>query len=123
MKKSIIILFIGCACLTITSCKPKLKECRGLVKSILIKKDSLKSMNILTTEGEKIFDLKDARLNEGVMIKDDSVIVNYIRGHHDTLRALVVTVLPKPAHYIDISKDTTKELLTAPVPVDNMKKK
>ena len=121
MKKSTVILCAACVGLLFTSCKPKLKDCRGMVTQVEFNKDTLKSMKVKTLDGELVFNLKDVHFNEGIMMKDDSVIVNYIRGRHDTLRALVVTVLPKPAHYINLEKDTTKELLT--VPVNNVKKK
>ncbi len=123
MKKSTIILCVASICFVLTSCKPKLKDCRGLVTQIELNKDTLKSMKIQTSKGELVFNLKDVRFTKGVMMKNDSVIVNYIRGRHDTLRALVVTVLPTSAHYIDVKKDTTKELLTSPLPVDSIVKK
>lgn len=121
MKIIKLIVLLFCGCLILSSCKPKIKKCRGLVTKVVIDDDSLKSMDLNTSEGSMTFYLKEALLNEGVMIKGDSVIVNYIKGRHDTARALVVTVLPKKAHYVDIDKDTTKELLT--VPVDSVKKK
>ena len=123
MKRSTVILWAVCVSFVLTSCKPKLKDCRGLVTQVEFNQDTLKSMKVQTADGELVFNLKDVRLNEGIMMKNDSVIVNYIRGRHDTLKALVVTVLPKPAHYIDIKKDTTKELLTSPLPVDSIVKK
>ena len=47
-----------------------------------------------------------------LMMKGDSVQVHYVKGHGDTLRALLVFVKPTPAKVIDVSKDTTKVLLT-----------
>ena len=123
MKKSTVILCAACVGFVLTSCKPKLKDCKGLVTQVEFNQDTLKSMKVQTADGEFIFNLKDVRFNEGIMMKNDSVIVNYIQGRHDTLRALVVTVLPKSAHYIDIKKDTTKELLTSPLPVDSILKR
>ena len=48
----------------------------------------------------------------GLMLPGDSVIVDYIEGRGDTLRALVVTVLPK----IQVVKqpEPTDSLITAP---------
>lgn len=46
-------------------------------------------------EDSIVFNLNEVRYNNGVMLPNDSVIVDYIDGKNDTARALVVTVLPK----------------------------
>lgn len=74
--------------------------------------DTLKTMKLYNGEDTLLFALKDAQYTNGVMMKGDSVQVNYIKGHGDTLRALLVYVKPAPAKVIDLKVDTTKVLLT-----------
>ena len=111
MKKSFLALVALCGLVVaFVGCKPELKNVRGQVKSVEIKNDSLKSM-VLTVDGtENIVTLADARFQNGISLAGDSVIVDYIDGKENTLRALVVTVLPKPAKEFEPS-DTliTKE--------------
>ena len=93
-----------------TSCEPELKNARVQVKSVEIVNDSLKSMIVSMGDEEKTVTLLDARFQNGIALQGDSVILDYIDGKENTLRALVVTVLPKPAQYFEPS-DTliTKE--------------
>ena len=80
----------------LTGCNEELKSVHGMVKGVKIEKDTLKAMSISINEkGDTLlFSLDDARLQNGIMMPQDSVIVDYISGRKDTLRALVVTVLP-----------------------------
>lgn len=93
-----------------TSCEPELKNARVQVKSVEIVNDSLKSMIVSMGDEEKTVTLLDARFQNGIALQGDSVILDYIDGKENTLRALIVTVLPKPAQYFEPS-DTliTKE--------------
>ena len=93
-----------------TGCKPELKNVRGQVKSVEISNDTIKSMILAVDGQEKIVNLLDTRYQNGLALEGDSVILDYIDGKENTLRALVVTVLPKPAQYYEPS-DTliTKE--------------
>lgn len=117
MKKSILtfVLFFA-AMLMLSSCgKNELKDVRALVTSLEVNGDTLKSMKA-TVDGETLlFSLVDARFNNGVMLHGDSVIINYIEGRNDTLRALVVTILPKAPHYLDFDAAKNDTLKTAPV--------
>ncbi len=74
--------------------------------------DTIKSMKICDGQDTLLFSLKDAEYNNGLMIKGDSVQVHYIKGHGDTLRALLVYVKPTTSKTIDLKKDTTEVLLT-----------
>lgn len=100
----------------VTGCgKAKLKTVRGLVKNVTTEADTLESMTIQTGEdGDTIvFDVTSAKLNEGIMMPKDSVIVDYANVRHtDTARAYVVTVLPKPVQTIDITKEKNNKLVT-----------
>ena len=96
MKKlflALIVLF-GMAS-AFVGCKPELKNVHGLVKSVEINNDTLKSMVLTVGDAENIVTLLDARFQNGIALVGDSVIVDYIDGKDNTLRALVVTVLPK----------------------------
>ena len=98
MKKTFLALLILCGLVaTFSGCKPELKNVRGQVKSLAIDNDTLKSMVLTVGESENIVTLLDARFQNGIALAGDSVRGDYIDGKENTLRALVVTVLPKPA--------------------------
>ena len=111
MKKTFLALSILCGmALTFESCKPELKNLRGEVKSVVIDNDTIKSM-ILSVDGQDMnVNLLDTRFQNGLAIHGDSIILDYIDGADNTLRALVVTVLPRAAKVFEPS-DTliTKE--------------
>lgn len=86
-----------------TSCEPELKNARVLVKSLEVTNDTLKSMVVTMGDEEKTVTLLDARFQNGVALQGDSVILDYIDGRDNTLRALVVTALPKPEQYFEPS--------------------
>lgn len=90
-----------CVLLALGSCgKKELKNVRGLVKSVQIDNDTIRSLTVVCGEDSMIFNLDSARYNEGIMVPADSVIVDYIDGKGDTAIALVVTVLPRAAKII-----------------------
>jgi len=99
MKKTFLALVVLCGMImSFVGCKPELKNVRGQVKSVEISNDTLKSM-VLAIDGQDTFvKLTDARFQSGIAMVGDSVILDYIDGRNDSLRALVVTILPKPAH-------------------------
>ena len=92
--------------LTLTGCKPKLKNVHVYVTKLDLSSDTLKGFTGRTTEDSIKFSVDQARFNNGVMYLRDSVIVDYIDGKNDTARALVVTVLPKNGKVLDL--DTMK---------------
>ena len=104
MKNIFLALVVLCGmAVAFVGCEPELKNTRGQVKSVEISNDTLKSM-VLTVDGqEKNVKLTDAQFQNGIALVGDSVILDYIDGKDDTLRGLVVTVLPKPAHYFEPS--------------------
>ena len=111
MKKTFLALVVLCGmAVAFVGCKPELKNVRGQVKSVEITNDTLKSMVLAVGELENVVTLLDARFQNGIALEGDSVIVDYIDGKDNNLRALVVTVLPRPAQYFEPS-DTllTKE--------------
>ncbi|MCH3982153.1 MAG: hypothetical protein LKE41_09695 [Prevotella sp.] len=123
MKKSSKLLFLFCVSallLTFSGCKPKLKNIRGVVTGVVVKDDTLRSFTLQCGEDSMVFNVDSARFTEGMMLPRDSVIVDYIKDKSDTLKAYVVTVLPKPIKEVDLKSDSTKKLLT--IPQDKLKK-
>ena len=106
MKKLFLALVILCGVsAAFLGCKPELKNVRGLVKSLDVKNDTLTSMT-LTVDGNNVqIDMTRTRLQNGLAIEGDSVIVDYIDGDNGTLIAVVCTTLPKPAQVFE-PKDT-----------------
>ena len=99
---------------SLSSCKEKLKRVDGVVIDVEASQlmDTVKSMKLYDGEDTLLFGLKDAEYNNGIMVKGDSVQVHYIKGHGDSLRALLVYVKPRPSRVIDLKVDTTHVLLT-----------
>ena len=114
MKKSILIFaVIGVLLAALVSCSDnKIKDVRVLVATLDMKGDTLNAMKTTLDGDTLLFSLKDVRFNNGIMLHGDSVIVNYIKGHGDTLRALVVTILPKAPSYFDSQKAEGDTLAT-----------
>lgn len=92
MRKSFfyMVVFTLLLVLGISSCgKPELKKIRGIVKNVRIDDDTLKNLTVMDGEDSIVFNLNEVRYNNGVMLPNDSVIVDYIDGKNDTARALV----------------------------------
>lgn len=90
--------------MTLSGCrKSGLQNIRGEVKNISFHNDTLKAMTIFINEDKDtmVFSLAEARLQRGVMMFRDSVIVDYVEGRDDTMRALVVTVLPREIKLVE----------------------
>jgi len=104
MKKAFLALVFMCGlAVAFVGCKPELKNVRGQVKALEASNDTLKSM-ILTADGKDFnVDMTRTRLQNGLGIEGDSVIVDYIDGDNGTLIAVVCTTLPKPAHFFEPS--------------------
>lgn len=118
MRKSFLYM-VGITLLLILgfgSCgKPELKKIRGIVKNVRIDDDTLKNITVMEGEDSIVFNLEEVRYNNGVMLPNDSVIVDYVDGKNDTARAFVVTVLPKKAVTINPSDNSNQKLITAPI--------
>ena len=81
---------------------------KGVVVNIKTIKDSLVTARVASGTDTCLFKLADARFVNGIFIYGDSVHIDYIEGRDDTLRALVISVLPKPVHYIDLNDSAEK---------------
>ena len=117
MKKLFFTLAVVALVVTaMTGCKNKgVQNVRALVKHVQIENRTLLSMtvNVGDDNDSLVFSLDDARIQQGIMMPGDSVIVDYIEGHNDTLRAVVVTLLPKEVIPTD-EPTTSDSLLVAP---------
>lgn len=113
MKKLFLFAMLGLSLLTVVNCsgKKELKQTKGVVIELKTIQDSLVTARVTVGSDTLLFKLADARFVNGMFIKDDSVSIDYIEGQGDTLRALVIAVLPKPIRYVEKS-DT---LVTRPV--------
>jgi len=92
----------------------QLKQTKGVVTSLKTIEDSLVTAQVVIEGDTLLFKLSDARFVNGMFIKNDSVQIDYIEGQGDTLRALVISVLPKPIHYIDLNGEKSDTLMTRP---------
>src|SRR5574344_694811 len=97
--------------LTLTGCKPKLKNVHVYVTKVDLSGDTLKGFTGRTAEDSIVFNVDQARFNNGVMYLRDSVILDYIDGRNDTARALVVTVLPKNGKVKTVAPDKVNKKL------------
>ena len=105
MKKVFLFAVLGLLLLTVISCseKKELKQTKGVVTHFRTLNDSLVTAYVAVDADTLLFQLSDARLVNGMFLNGDSVSIDYIEGQGDTLRALVIAVLPKPVHYIDLN--------------------
>ena len=105
-------------CLALGSCgNNELLKKRGVVVGLELRPDSGFTLHVLAGTDSLLFKLDDAHFVNGSPIPGDSVIIDYIKGRRDTLRALVVTVHNnlKPSRIIELGKvDPNAELITAP---------
>ena len=88
-------IIIVLACYMLVSCKPEIKEVKGVVKTW---KEEI--ITIKTSDGDKVYHTGQARMIGGMPISGDSVRLNYIIGKNDTDRAVVIEYLApitKPA--------------------------
>ena len=118
MKKVFYLAVICLTLMTFVGCsgKKELKEMKGVVTYIWAEQDSLVSVNVANGSDTLLFHAEEARIVNGMFINGDSVNINYIEGEKDTLRAMVITVLPRPIHTIDLnSAEQSDTLLTRPL--------
>jgi hypothetical protein len=98
MKKTTflsLLMFMGLALFTACGGDGQLHNVRGIVKHVRPNNDSIPLMTIGIEDGDTlVFSLAEARFQNGTIIPNDSVIIDFIEGK-DYLRALVVTVLPR----------------------------
>ncbi len=112
--KKVSFLLAGLVAVALSGCRQKLQQTEGVVTAVGIAGgDTLATMRMACDGDTLLFKLQDARYTNGVAFVGDSAEVHYIKGHGDTLRALVVYVKPAPAKApVDIHSDTTAVLLT-----------
>lgn len=116
MKKIVFTLALtGCLALSLTGCKQELQETRGVVTDMEFDSDTLLCTRIAVDGDTLLFKVNEARMINGMFVKGDSVMINYIEGRNDTLRALVLSVLPKAPHVIEPAKESNDPLVTRPV--------
>ncbi len=116
MKKIVFVFVCLFFCLlSFEGCKKnELQETKGVITHMRIHKDTLLNARILVDGDTLLFDMSEARIIGALFVKGDSVKVNYIEGKGDTLRALVVSVIPKDIHFITPSEPSSDTLITAP---------
>ena len=88
MRKSFLymVVFTLLLVLGISSCgKPELKKIRGIVKNVRVDDDTLKNLTVMEGEDSIVFNLNEGRYNNGVMIHNDSVIVECIDSKKDNV--------------------------------------
>lgn len=101
--------------LSLVGCKQELQETRGVVTELEFDSDTLLCTRIAVEGDTLLFKVNEARMVNGMFVKGDSVMINYIEGRNDTLRALVLSVLPKAPHVIEPAKESNDSLVTRPV--------
>lgn len=117
MKNSILAFILLCTCgIAMSGCGSKeIKDVKGQVVDIQTVKDTLASAKVLIDGDTVVFKMTDARFINGMFMYGDSVKISYIEGRKDTLRALIVSIIPKAPHYFDAEAAKNDTLVTAPV--------
>ena len=101
--------------LSLVGCKQELQETRGVVTELEVEGDTILCSRIAIDGDTLLFKMTEARLLNGMFVSGDSVVVNYIEGRNDTLRALLVQVLSKAPRVIVPAKESNDSLVTRPV--------
>lgn len=115
MKNSFLLLVLICCSLLITSCGGgELKDVSGKVVDIEAVSDSLISAKLTCNGDTMLFNFDDARFINGMFVSGDSVKISFIDGRNDTLRALVVNIIPHAPHYFNPDEAKNDTLVTAP---------
>jgi hypothetical protein len=96
----------------------EIKDIKGEVVDFKADNDTLTSARILVDGDTVILKMTDARLINGMFLPRDSVKISYIEGRKDTLRALIVSIIPKAPHYFDAEAAKNDTLITAPAVKD-----
>ena len=108
-----LVAFVGLMLMASCNSQSELRNVRGFVKNLDVKEDTLLNMTVFVTDKDSIvFNMDEARLQSGMVVAGDSVLVDYIEGKDGVFRAYVVTMLPKPIQPSVLNHDT---LFTAPV--------
>lgn len=118
MKKTLFTFIAGALILigigSLTSCKPKMKDVKGVVTKIdatpLL--DTIRSVKVYADGDTLLFNVDSVRYSNGIMQEGDSVEVYYIKGHKDTLLALVLNVKPPKPNVADPALMKNNKLLT-----------
>ena len=121
MKKLFLAIVLFSMMLSFISCSDninKLKETTGVVTDIEGNGNLLSVAKILVDGDTAIFKLSDARFINGIFMVGDSVSISYVKGNKDTLRALVVNLVPQTPHYFDAESAKGDTLITAPIHSD-----
>ncbi len=92
------------AAMVMTGCKKEPETVRVFVADLEMNGDTLISLHTTNGADSMIFALQDVQFSNGVPMHGDSVAVTYMEKGDD-LKALMVTVLPKPIHYLEVDKD------------------
>lgn len=116
MKKLLFLAVVALSLFAVVSCggKKGIQQTKGVVTDLKTVKDSLVTARVVVDSDTLLFKLADARFINGMFIKNDSVQIDFIEGQGDTLRALVITVLPRPVEYINLNGEATDTLVTRP---------
>ena len=116
MKNLILTFLFLCACMiTMTGCGSKeIKDIKGEIVDFKTDNDTLISARLLVDNDTIILKMADARLINGMFLSRDSVKVSYIEGRKDTLRALIVSIIPNSPHFLDTEAAKNDPLITSP---------
>lgn len=69
-------------------------------------------MKVIVDNDTLLFDMTSSKLSNGMMIPKDSVEVRYIEDDGDTLRALEVSVIPRPGKVVNLDSMKHNKLIT-----------
>jgi len=102
MKKAFLALIVMCGmAAAFVSCKPELKNVRAQVLSLDVVSDTLQSMLVSVDGQNRQVDMTRARIQNGIAIQGDSVILDYIDGDNGKMIAVICTLLPRPAQFFE----------------------
>ena len=113
ITSTLLFLLVLIAC----SCQEKIQSTHGKVKKMT---DS--TLVAIIDKYDIVFDIKDARYDNGAVMFGDSVIIHYVGDLREKkAKALLFKLIPQPGKVVEAVYDPSKELVTAPMTPDEKK--
>ncbi len=114
-SNKLMILVLMLAAIVVSSCQEKIKTTKGVVKNI---SDTTTVVKI--DKYDIVFDTKQARLDNGAIMLEDSVAIHYIGDLRDgKVKALLIRLMPKKGTVVEAVYDPSKELKVKEEPMSD----
>lgn len=117
MKRKFVIMAFAAAVMLVSSCQEKIQTTKAMVK-----KTTDTTLVATIDKYDIVFDIKQARCDNGAVMAGDSVTIHYIGDLRDKkAKALLLKLMPQKGTVVEAKYDPSKELLTKPMTPEEQK--